>query len=422
MTTTETSSSPVRNALNDNRWLQLIYGIVCMAMVSNIQYGWTLFVNPINAKLGWTLVAIQVAFTILIVAQTWLMPVSGYLIDRYGPRPVVMGSGILVAVSWSMNSSAGSLAVLYFAAALGGLGVGGVVAACSGNLLKWFPDRRGLAAGLVAMGFGLGSALFITPMVNMIKVSGYENAFFNFGMLFGSIIFLVSWFMRSPPAGSTVELLGLAVNQRRSYTPLEMVKTLPFWLLYLSFICVAAGGLMVIAQIAPMAKDMKIADVPVTMLGLTMTALVFAMMIDRILNGLTRPFFGWISDNIGRENTMFIAFSLEALGIWALAIWGHDPLTFVLLTGFVFFAWGEIFSLFPATISDTFGPKYTATNVTLLLTGQGVAAFIVPLSGVIFRETGSWDLVFLIAAGMNVVAAVLSLVIKPIRARFIAQH
>ncbi|RZL95798.1 MAG: MFS transporter [Variovorax sp.] len=196
----------------------------------------------------------------------------------------------------------------------------------------------------------------------------------------------------------------------------------PFWILYLSFICVAAGGLMVIAQIATMAKDMKIADVPVTMLGLTMPALVFAMTIDRILNGVTRPFIGWVSDNIGRENTMFVAFALEAVGIWALAVFGHDPLSFVLLTGFVFFAWGEIFSLFPATFGDTFGSRYSATNATLLQTAQGLGALLVPLSAVIMHATGSWHTVFIIAAIMNMAAALLALALKPIRRRFMAQQ
>lgn len=421
-TTSSAAMASTSEATKNNRWLQLCYGIVCMAMASNIQYGWTLFVNPINAKTGWTLVAIQVAFTIMVVAQTWLMPIEGYLIDRFGPKPVVMGAGVLIGSAWVLNGTATSLPVLYAAAALGGLGVGGVVAMGSGNMMKWFPDRRGLAAGLVAMGFGLGSAVFINPMVNMIKTQGYESTFVTFGLIFGTTIFALSWFMRSPPAGYKVQVANVTVKERRSYTPVEMMKTLPFWILYLSFVLIAAGGLMVIAQIAPMAKDMKIADVPVSMVGLTLPALVFAMTIDRVLNGVTRPFFGWVSDNIGRENTMFLAFALEGLGIWALAVFGHDPLSFVLLTGFVFFAWGEIFSLFPATIGDTYGPKFTATNVTLLLTAQGVGALVVPLSGVVQRATGNWDMVFLIAASMNVAAALLSLLLKPIRKRFMAQQ
>ncbi len=421
-TTPSAAMAPTREATKENRWLQLFYAVVCMAMASNIQYGWTLFVNPIAAKTGWPLVAIQVAFTILIVSQTWLMPFQGYLVDRFGPKPVVMAAGVLLGGAWILNGTATSLPLLYAAAVLGGIGVGGVVSVGTGNTLKWFPDRRGLAVGLSAMGFGVGSAVFINPMAEMIKTRGYESTFITFGLVFGLTIFVLSWFMRSPPTGPMVHIAGVAVKERRSYTPVEMVKTLPFWMLYVSFICVAAGGLMVIAQIAPMAKDMKIADVPVTMLGLTLPALVFAMTIDRVLNGLTRPFFGWVSDNIGRENTMFVAFALEGVGIWALSVFGQDPMTFVLLTGFVFFAWGEIFSLFPATIGDTYGSKYSATNATLLQTAQGLGAFLVPLSGVVMHATGSWNIVFLIAAGMNVAAALLSLLLKPIRARLMAQQ
>lgn len=421
-TASSATMAPTRLAIKDNRWVQLCFAIVCMAMASNIQYGWTLFVNPISAKTGWPLVAIQVAFTILIVSQVCLMPIQGYLVDRFGPKPVVMCAGVFLGCAWILNGTATSLPVLYAAAALGGLGVGGVVSVGTGNTLKWFPDRRGLAVGLSAMGFGVGSAVFINPMADMIKAQGYESTFITFGLIFGLSIFTLAWFMRSPPKGHMARGAGVAVKEQRSYTPIEMVKTLPFWVLYLSFICVAAGGLMVIAQIAPMAKDMKIADVPVTMLGLTMPALVFAMTIDRILNGVTRPFFGWVSDNIGRENTMFVAFALEAVGIWALAVFGHDPLSFVLLTGFVFFAWGEIFSLFPATIGDTFGSRYSATNATLLQTAQGVGALLVPLSAVIMHATGSWHTVFIIAAGMNLAAALLALVLKPIRRRFMAQQ
>jgi OFA family oxalate/formate antiporter-like MFS transporter len=409
-------------ATRNNRWLQLCFAIICMAMASNIQYGWTLFVNSISAKTGWPLVSIQVAFTILIVSQVALMPIQGYLVDRFGPRPVVMCAGVFLGCAWMLNGMATSLPVLYLAAALGGLGVGGVVSVGTGNTLKWFPDRRGLAVGLSAMGFGVGSAVFINPMADMIKAQGYESTFITFGLIFGLSIFSLAWFMRSPPKGHRVHGAGHAVKERRSYTPLEMVKTVPFWMLYVSFICVAAGGLMVIAQIAPMAKDMKIADVPVTMLGLTMPALVFAMTIDRVLNGVTRPFFGWISDHIGRESAMFAAFALEAIGIWALAAFGHDPLVFVLLSGFVFFAWGEIFSLFPATIGDTFGSKYSATNAMLLQTAQGLGALLVPLSAIIMKATGSWQTVFIIAAGMNVAAALLSLALRPIRKRFMAQN
>ena len=174
-----------------HRWGQLIMGIVCMAMIANLQYGWTLFVNPISDKHGWSRAAIQVAFTIFVLTETWLVPIEGYLVDRFGPRPVVLVGGILCGLGWVMNSFADTLPMLYIAAAIGGLGAGAVYGTCVGNALKWFPDRRGLAAGLTAAGFGAGSALTIVPISAFIKSSGYEAAFLYFGIGQGLIVFLI---------------------------------------------------------------------------------------------------------------------------------------------------------------------------------------------------------------------------------------
>ena len=400
------------------RWLQLFFGIVCMAMVANLQYGWTLFVNPMDAKYHWGRAAIQVAFSIFVITETWLVPLEGYFVDRFGPRPVVMFGGILVGIAWVMNSYAQSLAVLYVAAAIGGIGAGAVYGTCVGNALKWFPDHRGLAAGLTAAGFGMGSALTIIPIQAIIKSSGYESAFLYFGIAQGLIVFLLS-FGLAAPAKSAVPTEDLKlVNTTRNYKWTEMIRTPVFWLMYLMFVLMAAGGLMATAQLAPIAKDFKIGDVPVSILGLTLPALTFALSIDRVLNGLTRPFFGWVSDNIGRENTMFIAFGIEALGIVALSVWGHDPLLFVILTGVVFFGWGEIYSLFPSTVGDSYGPKFAATNAGLLYTAKGTASLLVPFTSALSSSTGSWHLVFYIAAAMNAIAAVLALaVLKPMRVR-----
>jgi OFA family oxalate/formate antiporter-like MFS transporter len=183
------------------------------------------------------------------------------------------------------------------------------------------------------------------------------------------------------------------------------------------FVLVGAGGLMATAQLAPIAKDFKVDAVPVSLIGITLPALTFALSIDRILNGVTRPFFGWVSDNIGRENTMFIAFLLEAIGIWMLSMFGQDPVMFVLLSGLVFFAWGEIYSLFPSTCTDVFGPKYATTNAGLLYTAKGTASLLVPFGNVLAQATGSWHSVFIAAALMNLVAALAApLVLKPLRA------
>ncbi len=400
-----------------NRWLQLFLGIVCMAMIANLQYGWTLFVNPLDAKYGWGKAAIQVAFFIFVLTETWLVPVEGYLVDKFGPRPVVMWGGILVGIAWVMNAYANSLAMLYIAAAIGGVGAGAVYGTCVGNALKWFPDRRGLAAGLTAAGFGMGSALTIIPIQAIIKTSGYEAAFLYFGIGQGVIVFLLSFGLLAPHKSDVPEAVVL-IQTKRDFKWQEMIKTPVFWIMYAMFVMMAAGGLMATAQLGPIAKDLHIADVPVSILGLTLPALTFALTIDRVLNGVTRPFFGWVSDHIGRENTMFIAFGIEAIGIVMLAQFGADPLLFVLLTGLVFFAWGEIYSLFPATCADTYGSKFATTNAGLLYTAKGTAAIIVPFTSMITASTGSWHAVFYMAAGLNALAAALALfVLKPLRTK-----
>jgi MFS transporter, OFA family, oxalate/formate antiporter len=411
------------------RWLQLFMGIVCMAMIANLQYGWTLFVNPISEKFGWTRAAIQVAFTIFVLTETWLVPFEGYLVDKYGPRPVVFFGGLLCGIGWVMNAYADSLMFLYIAAAVSGVGAGAVYGTCVGNALKWFPDRRGLAAGLTAAGFGAGSALTIIPIQAIIKSSGYDTAFLYFGIGQGIIVVLLSLGLTDPKSAISPELVKKVtpaskspaiLQTRQNFRPLQVIREPVFWVMYLMFVLVGAGGLMATAQLALIAKDYKIADTPVNLIGIVLPALTFALAIDRILNGLTRPFFGWVSDQIGREKTMFIAFGLEAIGILALWQLGNNPVAFVLLTGLVFFAWGEIYSLFPSTCTDTFGSKYAAANAGALYTAKGTASLLVPLSSVLAAATGGWHAVFIVAAIMNAVAALMAwFVLRPMRlARF----
>jgi OFA family oxalate/formate antiporter-like MFS transporter len=398
------------------RLVQLGVGIVCMVMIANLQYGWTLFVIPIDQKYHWGRAAIQVAFTIFVLTETWLVPVEGWLVDTFGPKIVVFVGGVLVALAWAINSAADTLLVLYLAAAIGGIGAGAVYGTCVGNALKWFPDRRGLAAGLTAAGFGAGSALTIIPIQGMIQTSGYEATFLWFGLGQGLVVVVLSLALRAPVTGEAPPSTRLR-QTARDYTPLEVLGSPIFWVMYVMFVLVAAGGLMATAQLAPIANDFQIAKIPVSLLGLTLPALTFALSIDRVLNGLTRPFFGWVSDQIGRENTMFIAFGLEAAGIWALSQFGRDPMLFVILSGVVFFAWGEIYSLFPSTCTDVFGVKYATTNAGLLYTAKGTASLLVPLASVLAAASGDWRAVFLVAALMNVAAAIMALaVLKPLRA------
>jgi MFS transporter, OFA family, oxalate/formate antiporter len=415
------SSAEKVRASEGTRWGQLVFGIICMVMIANLQYGWTLFVGPIDQKYHWGRAAIQVAFTIFVLTETWLVPIEGYLIDKFGPRAMISASGVLVAIAWVINSVADSLPMLYLGAAIGGIGAGVVYGGAVGNALKWFPDRRGLAAGLTAAGFGAGSALTVIPIANMIASSGYQAAFLWFGLGQGIVVVLVGLLLRAPETGEVPA--SQAVQQsRRDYEWTEVLKTPVFYIMYIMFVAVGAGGLMAIAQLAPIANDFKIATVPVSLIGLTLPALTFALTIDRVLNGICRPFFGWVSDQIGRENTMFIAFLLEGIGIFALLYFGTNPVLFVILSGLVFFAWGEIYSLFPATCTDLYGKKYATTNYGMLYTAKGTAALLVPLANVLTSATGSWHAVFYVAAILNIVAAVMALfVLKPMRMRFISR-
>ncbi|HSP20621.1 MAG TPA: oxalate/formate MFS antiporter, partial [Myxococcaceae bacterium] len=299
------------------RWVQLFLGVLSMVMIANLQYGWTLFVGPIDQMFHWGRKDIQVAFTLFVLAETWPVPFEGYLIDRFGPRVVVLVGGGLVGLAWVMNSMVTSLAGLYTAAIIGGLGAGAVYGTAVGNSLKWFTDRRGLAAGLTGAGFGMGAAATVIPIANTIQNSGFQAAFLRFGIFQGVMVMLCALFLRAPRSGEVPPITVTPKNRQtaRDYTWREAVRTPTFWVMYLMFVMVAAGGLMATAQLAPIAKDYKVAGVPVSLLGVTLPALTFALTIDRILNGLTRPFFGWVSDHLGRENTMFAAFMLEGAGI-----------------------------------------------------------------------------------------------------------
>lgn len=467
----ETKVSQQKHSLFASAWPQLVIGVVCMVMIANLQYGWTFFVPDIQKQFGWDRSAIQIAFTLFVLFETWLVPVEGWFVDRFGPQIVVFIGGLACAFGWSMNSYATSLGQFYFAQIVAGIGAGAVYGTCIGNALKWFPSRRGIAAGLTAAGFGAGSALTVIPIQAMIKSEGFQNTFLYFGLGQGVVICLFAFAMVAPRAGqlgavvvkyaafhSLKEISGREIiGANRSwiiaaavalagglamwalglnfYIPLALALYIfivggaivwsqgqpIFTLMYFMFVIVGAGGLIVTANLAPISLDLKVGTVPVTLAWLTLPALTFAATLDRTLNGLTRPFFGWVSDHIGRENTMFIAFFLEGIGIFMLYKLGSDPVWFVILSGLVFFAWGEIYSLFPATCTDTFGSKNASCNAGILYTAKGTAALLVPYASTIQKSTGSWDMVFILAAAANILAALLAIgVLKPWRRKVIA--
>lgn len=449
------------DSLFKNPWSQLSIGVVCMVMIANLQYGWTFFVPDIQKQFGWDRASIQIAFTLFVLFETWLVPVEGWFVDKYGPQIVVFIGGIACAIGWTINSQAITLGQFYLGQITAGVGAGAVYGTCIGNALKWFPNRRGLASGFTAAGFGAGSALTVVPIQAMIKSDGFQNTFLYFGLGQGFVICLLAFAMGAPKIGQIAKaVVNLnAVNSRREFTPSEIIGPVNLWvialgfalatglalwavgqqfyiplalavlicsiggsivwskgqpifvLMYFMFVIVGAGGLIVTANLASISQDLKVGSISVSLAWLTLPALTFAATIDRVLNGLTRPFFGWISDHIGRENTMFIAFFLEGIGIFMLYKFGTDPLWFVVLSGMVFFAWGEIYSLFPATCTDTFGARFASTNAGILYTAKGTAALLVPYASMVQKNTGSWDIVFLIAAGSNILAAVLAIAV-----------
>ena len=406
------------------RWNQLFFGIICMVLIANLQYGWTLFVNPINKAHGWSIASIQLTFSIFIALETWLTPIEGWIVDvlgaRRGPKLVVAFGGIMVALGWIVDAYAQSLETLYFGAVLAGTGGGAIYATCVGQAVKWFPDRRGLAVGLTAAGYGAGAALSVVPIREVINSSGYEAAFFWFGLIQGGIVFILAWLLRAPDPG---EIAGVGVPKvqqtTRTYTPAQALATPVFWLLYIMFVMVSASGLMATAQIAPIAQDFAIGDVVIFFGATTLSA---ALIIDNVCNGAARPLFGWISDHIGREYTMAIAFGLGGIAYWLLGSLGSAPWAFVLFAALIFLTWGEIFSLFPSTCTDTFGAKFATVNLSLLYTAKGASAFLVPVANIIKSATGSWHMVFVATAIMNFVVVALALfVLKPLRHRFLTK-
>jgi OFA family oxalate/formate antiporter-like MFS transporter len=401
-----------------SRWAQLIFVIVCMVMIANLQYGWTLFVNPINKAHGWSIASIQFAFAIFIALETWLTPIQGWIVDilgpRNGPRIMVAFGGFMVGVGWVINSTADTLTMLYAGAIISGAGGGAVYATSVGHAVKWFPDRRGLAVGLTAAGYGAGAALTVIPIRYVIDSSGYQAAFFWFGLIQGGVVFVLAWMLRGPALGEIPSTTPPKVMQStRSYSPQEVLRTPVFWLLYIMFVMVSGSGLMATAQIAPIASDFGVANTVVFFGGTTLTV---ALIVDNVANGAARPLFGWISDNIGREYTMAIAFGLGGIAYWLLGSLGTAPWAFVVFAAMIFLTWGEIFSLFPSTCTDTFGPKFATVNLSLLYTAKGTSAFLAPAANIIKDYTGGWHMVFAVTTIMNFIVVGLALfVLRPMR-------
>jgi OFA family oxalate/formate antiporter-like MFS transporter len=406
-------------ATDRGRWIRLAACIVCMAAAANIQYAWTLFVPEIEHAYGWPRAKIQLAFTIFVIVQTWLAPLEGYFIDKFGPRLIVAFGALFVGAAWVINSQASTLTGFYVGAAIGGIGVGSIYATCINNALRWFPDRRGLAVGMTAGAYGAGSAATILPIASMIASSGFQHTFLYFGILQASVALIGAWFLRSPKA-SEVNAAPMLAQGTRDYTLTQALKTPLFWLMFVMFILVVTGGMMAVAQLGVIATDLGVKEFKVDLHFFVMASLPLALMLERIMNGISRPLFGWISDHIGRQKTMMIAFTLEAFGIAALGCFGSDPYAFLILSGVVFLAWGEVYSLFSALAGDAFGTKHIGKIYGVLYMAKGIGALLVPLGNLIMEATGTWSTVLFAVAAMDLAAVCLAIVLlRPVLARHV---
>ncbi len=410
LATPTTATSPA------TRWTQLLLGLICMMAISSPQYVWALFTKPLSASLQVPAAAIQVTFSILVVLQTFFSPFQGWLVERFGPRLLIGLGGALTGLSWVLTARVSSLTGLYLTyGLLGGLGTGIVYVGVVGLVVGWFPDRRGFAAGVVAAGYGMGAILTTFPISHGVADDGFSATLLRWGLILGIVGVLAALGLKSPPASA--QDTAAPAGPARDVPTAEMLKTPIFWLMWVMMTLMATTGLMVVSQMGQFAADYGVAKM--TVMGAA--ALPLALSIDRFFNGLTRPFFGWVSDRLGRETTMAIAFALEALAmtVW-IALIDH-PLAFVLMSGLVFFGWGEIFSLFPSTLTDTFGPRYATTNYGCLYIAQGVGAiFGGPLASLLHQAAGGWVPVFAVAIACDVVTAILAVaVLKPMRARYL---
>ncbi len=411
MTSTITAT-PAASTTTLGRWDQLGLGLVCMMAISSPQYVWTLFTKPLTASLGVSPAAIQVTFSLLIVLQTFFSPFQGWLVDRFGPRLLIGLGCVMSGLSWVLASYATSLTELYLTYGLiGGLGTGIVYVGVVGQMVGWFPDRRGFAAGVVAAGYGMGAIVTTFPISDSLATVGYQTTLLRFGAAFALIGLIAALGLKpAPKVGIDDDAAGASTA--------SMLRSPVFWLMFVMMTLMSTSGLMVTSQMATFAAEFGITKAVVWGLA----ALPLALTIDRFTNGLTRPFFGWVSDRIGRENTMCLAFGLEGV---AMALWlatRTDPLLFILLSGVVFFGWGEIFSLFPSTLTDTFGTRNATRNYGCLYMAQGIGAiFGGPMASLLHDATGTWTTVFGVAIAADILTAILAIaVLKPLRRRHLS--
>ena len=408
-----------------NRWIQLAAGVTAMIVISNFQYAFTLFTPGLKqqfANVPYSEIAL--IYTLFILFETWPVPVAGYFIDKFGIRNLMLIGSVLILLGWTLGGLfATSVFHLYICyGALAGTGAGIIYIATVANAVKWFPDRRGLAAGLTAAGFGGGSALTLIPISGSIASMGWAGAMTAWGIGQGVVAIAMALILHHPPKGWLPKhwVQPKAVAQtRKDFTATQMMSQKEFYIMYLMFLMVCTGGLMTTGNMSQIAKSLNVFDAK--FMGIAIVPLTAT--IAGVTNAFARIMWGAVSDRFGREYTMAFAFALEGVLIFMMTQIMGSPIAFMILMPFVFLAWGEIYALFSAITGDVFGSKNASGNYGILYTAKGLASIMAGwgAAAVAALYAGSFEVPYYIAAAFDIVAAVLALfVLRPIIRKRIA--
>jgi OFA family oxalate/formate antiporter-like MFS transporter len=393
-----------------NRWVRLWSAFVAMVMIGNLQYAWTLFAQPMvkgHAQQHWQLSDVQWGFGVFIAVGVWTMPFLASFIDKTGPRIPMVLSGVLCAIGWGSLGHVNSLTSFYALYGVAGIGVACVYSCGVAMAVKWFPDRRGMASGLITAGYGMGAAAFNPLFERLIKSIGYSDTFLWTGISHGALILLAGLVLVNPPANYKVAAAAVKAKVRRhdlDFNSWEMLRTPQFYFLFFAMLLVGIGGLMVTAQLKPVASDFKIGAAAVTL----------ALILTPLANGSSRILWGWVSDYLGRERTMFTAFLLQAVFLLAATTLGRTgDFQFVVLMVLVFLTWGELYVLFPAVLADLYGTKNSAMNYSFLYSAKGFASLIGSgIAATLFEKTGTWNYAFFGSAALALVSALMALFVR----------
>ena len=392
------------------RWFFLILAVLLMCMISGVQYSWTLYANPMKDLLGVSLAAVQTAFTLSQVIQAGSQPGGGYFVDKFGPKVPLMIAGIMVGGGWLAMGAVDNVAMLYVMYTVSGAGVGIVYGTAMNIANRWFPDKRGMCSGFTAAGYGLGVLPFLPMISNVLHAQGVSTALLYTGVIMGTVIVVIAFFVRFP-AGS-VGKKKVIVPTEKDFNSNEMLRTPQFWILWASFFSVNFGGLLLVANSVPYGRS----------IGYAAGFLTIAVTVQNLFNGGCRPFWGWVSDRIGRYKTMSVVFGINSIVLLAFTyVANKGEASFMISLALAFFTWGGSYALFPATNSDLFGTAYSARNYGFFWAAKAVAAIFGGGLGAAVATALGWNTAFAITAFTSFVAFALATFVIPKMGRPVKQ-